>query len=307
MTWRALPDPTKSVKTQWVTLQLAKEFSLLCDPPVLLEVRGERMWKQARIDMLMEAIRADRKLVFQWAVCTCLENGLTYRENGKHSSRAMVDMYALAPDLLKDVQVSITHYLADTMDDVVDLHSAFDLRASLRTTHDINITHLRKNARLDSVKPYVMDRVTPAIASVVYGERYLVMAAPSERAALAVSKPGFLKWVQRIFDVTPHKKRFVVPVVAGMYQAYKKSAADANTFYLEVAAALGKTSTARTPVNCLAKFLATHHVTTGRGKNGDGATPREYQYVTLAAWNAWRTGQRPAMRYTESTPLPRAV
>jgi hypothetical protein len=262
-----------SSETKPLTPQLAEEFVNLTPSPT------ERSFDQARARMLREKAERGHLIAFSWAKAHCGDK--TYRMNGQHSSKVLVDLNGSFPEGLK---VHLDTYKVDSNDDLAELFRQFDSRKSGRTPNDVAGAYQGLQGDLFEV---ARASAKLAVEGVNWWQKH-VEGLPAEKGDDVYSLFGhqdlhpFIKWVGEVFSIkTPELRRQTI--VAAMYATFEKNEAEAKKFWLEVSRG-GVEFEENHPTTVLDAFLKS----LVEDKRKLELKPANLYQASIYAWNAYR-------------------
>jgi hypothetical protein len=292
-------------KTEKVTQELAIRFRDM-DP-----VPHDRPLNPKRVDAYRKMLAAGLFRPVQWATVHCNETQATYRVNGKHTSNLFSE-YQELPQLL---HATIEHYHCDDLDDVARLYATFDSRTQVRTTNDINRAFAAVDADLSEMPTKIVNLCVTAVSYSRNGDNARHRTA-AERAECLLEDDVkvFAAWLHETLGSNNESSRHLWrgPVVAAMYDTFKKSRKASGEFWMAVRDGTG--STPKKPDRVLHRFLLTKTVNHGGmatgGRNASRGTmcgAREMYVKCLHAWNAWRRSTTTDLKYHAQAKIPAAV
>lgn len=295
-----------------VTVELAKRHR---DMPEFL---GERPISEARRRYLANAILDGKARLFDWASAYVASTNGWYRVNGKHSSTAVVD---IADRMPSDMRACVVKYHCDTMEDLAELWSAFDSKASVRTSRDIyhavastideltgaseavinlcvtgiSISHTFRHERQSK-----QDKENSTEKIGVHPDRSKKFLSPIEKANMLRGNCDFVSFVEQVAHSKTKSRKHVFrgPVVAAMFDTYRKYPNASYDFWNCIATDMALPETVE---RWLYKYLCDSTIQGGTGKV---VLPREMYVVCLLAWNTWRKGQVRVPAYKPTTAVP---
>lgn len=270
-------------------------------------VPNDRPLSGARKKILRNAIIEGRFRTCEWAEVFCKETGKTYRVNGKHTSTIISEMNGEAP---KDLCIIHEKYEADKLSDIANLYATFDVRASNRTTNDINAAYAASVPELAQLPKRI---INVSVTGMSYSERscksggnHHGSALPEERAQKLLIYPEFPVFVNRIVS-KPDSCRHILrgPVVAAMKSTWDKNKTAASEFWQLVRDESHPSN--KDATRTLAKFLNRARVRSN-ARSVDESISEVMMYVKcLHAWNAWRKGEATTLQYHADKPVPALV
>lgn len=235
---------------------------------------GDRTRNESRCVKYHDAILEGTFRTVEWASCTCLETGKTYRVNGKHTSFVMAEMNGTLP---KNIWCLESKYLADTLSDVAELYATFDNSRTVRKVSDTNRAFARSCSELNDVTDTTINQCT---AGIIYALHPLTRGkfTQEQRARLMIKNIPFVLWFSGIIPDSASCKHFRRSAVVGaMLQSFLKDREASTTFWSEVRDGTNPEATA--PSRVLERFLIAT-----RGK----ANSDEVYAKCIHAWNAFR-------------------
>jgi hypothetical protein len=292
-------------KTEKVTQSLAMKFRDM-DP-----VPHDRPLNPKRVEAYRKMLAAGLFRPVQWATVHCNETQMTYRVNGKHTSNLFAE-YEQLPQLL---YVTIEHYHCDDLDDVARLYATFDSRTQVRTTNDINRAFAAVDDDLSLIPAKLINLCVTAVSYSRNGDNARQRTA-AERAECLLDDDVkvFAAWLHETLGSNNDSSRHLWrgPVVAAMYDTFKKSRKASSEFWMAVRDGTG--TTPKKPDRVLHRFLLTKTVNHGGmatgGKSSSRGTmcsAREMYVKCLHAWNAWRRDTTTDLKYHAQAKIPAAV
>jgi hypothetical protein len=237
-----------------------------------------------------------------WASVKCLEDGRTYRVNGKHTSLLFSQMNGELP---KDIEVTLERYECDTRQEVSELYSSFDPRQSARSSADINRIYTAMCDALEGVTVKTVNNSVSGIALAKNDGIYPTNCA-EDRASDAMKETEFILWANDVLNgeavESLHLHR--APVFSAMFLTFHKDKDAATKFWALVRTGDGE---AGCPTRKLERLLLTSRLS-HRGVSGERTQKQMGQREMLAkclhAWNAWRSGKSTDMKYHADCKLP---
>ena len=264
-----------------LTRALAEMFAEMPPAP------NDRSLKEWRVEEYRQEVAAGRFRPPEWASANCLETGLTYRVNGKHTSVLFTRLESIPPGL----EVVVGSYECPTLLDVADLYSSFDSRSQGRTVGEINCLYAAAVPELTRLPRRLIDACAAAIQ--LHAANGMLRASQSVsrsvRGQELVREAPFVLWVASVItDTSKYKYLTRAGVIAAMLATYRKSQRDATSFWEAVRDETGNTPDA--PDRQLARWLAltTVHAGTGPTVKSRRADAREFYVRSVHCWNAWR-------------------
>jgi hypothetical protein len=276
------------VRTHRVTESLANKYRDMKSIP------RERPLSPIRLQRLYRKISESGSIVFFWASAVC--DGVEYRVNGQHSSFLL----STHPNIIdEDMRASCQVYHCENMQAVVDLYQMFDHSDQSRTASDANQAQASIYPELEGVNRRVINLCVTVFAREKWGIRYAHI--PKEhRSKLLGDNLDFVRFLQDVRTATKGGWKLLKrgPVVAAMFQTWKKNRRESMKFWCLVAS--GEGPRADSPDRKLNAYLLSTGVNSGRGKSTKGINGSEPFDVMLArcvtAWNAWRKGGSTSLR-----------
>lgn len=289
--WRLTEKP----RTLKVTRRLAEEFRDATPAP------GDRPISRPRVARLRLLVASGQTLTFDWATAQC--DDATYRVNGQHSSTVLAEL----EEIPEHCYACVSRYSCDELEDVAELYSMFDSRASARTTRDINRTYAATCTDLDGVASRILDKIVAGLAYEKWGSNKVT---PQDRAALALDNVDYALWVVDLIGARSEGEdaRLLAraPVMAAMARTYSKSKRAATEFWTLVRDASGPDP--KSPDRVLSRYLNRHSVNYGGGARRGGSVDRREMFVKcLHAWNAWRQGSSTGLKYYPQAQTPKVL
>jgi hypothetical protein len=191
----------------------------------------EREVNDGRIKYLTDQVKGGLAVPFNWA--TAQLGDKIYRVNGQHSSKALAEMDGSLPEGL------VAHYTEYKVDDLVDLarlFCQFDSRKSSRTPVDISgayqhihpeLVEIPRGIAKLSLEGYVWWAKHIEGVPVPSGDEIYVMFGQA-------NLQSYWHFMREIYSVkTPEMKK--APIAAALYATFNLSAADARSFWADVA------------------------------------------------------------------------
>jgi hypothetical protein len=292
-------------RTEKVTQSLAVKFRDM-DP-----VPHDRPLNPKRVEAYRKMISAGLFRPVQWATVHCNETQATYRVNGKHTS----NLFAEYEQLPQQLHVTIEHYHCDTLDDVARLYATFDSRTQVRTTNDINRAFAAVDPDLAELPTKIVNLCVTGVSYSRHGDNWKNQGA-SQRAECLLEDDTkiFAVWLHEILKANNESSRHLWrgPVVASMYDTFRRSRKASSEFWMAVRDGTG--ATPKTPDRVLHRFLLTKVVSHGGMSAGARASSkgalcgaREMYVKCLHAWNAWRRDTTTDLKYHAQGKIPAAV
>lgn len=291
--WTVKSQP-KSVKLNHA---LAKRFDEMKPAPSDRPLRGSRVLG------LRNIIANGEFRTCEWASAHCKETGETYRINGKHTSSVFASMNGDAP---KNVNVLISEYECDTLEDVAKLYCSFDTRQAARSTGDINRIYSATNPSLSEIPLRIISLAVTGIAYEMYEDQYH-HKTPEDRAILMTDNPDYVVWLSGIVKDNKDCNLKRGAVAAAMFKTFKRSKSDSTKFWEMVRDGSGEKPTS--PDRILSRMLDKSSVMRGRGVDTKkkAMASREMYVKCIHAWNAWRKSEPTDLKYYINSKTPAAV
>lgn len=301
MAWRLLESP----KTHRATKKLVQHFSEMPSVP------RDRPLSDRRLKVYGKLLDAGLFRPVSWASARCLEDGMTYRVNGKHTSTMLSRL-----DDLPEFYVVVEEYVCDTLEDVAQLYSTFDSGEQSRSARDIYKSFAGTVPALAKVPDNYIYSAIIGIAYADMGNEMYAKSSPAERAEMLLDNVDFVAWSFGIIAATPtiaetgisvssHKKNQHLlrrAVSAAMYKTYKSSVRHATEFWQMVRDENGPSP--KSPDRKLARYLLTAGSGTVRRMAQTSAGTREIFVKCIHAWNAWRKGEPTDLKYYANAKIP---
>ena len=283
------------VKTVPLTLEIAKHFDRM------KRLKGDRDVEsargKARIEYLRVAMVEGRFHSPTWSTVTIgKDKGKKYREDGAHSSRALVQAGVEFP---KDLMVTIREFHCDTKEDATYLWEEFNPKVSVRSMLDLAIN------RSTLVPMYESRQIAPSTiltASRAIATHFNIVDPKLHMKPLEgiTEYPQFVLFVNDYLGRSGFKRS---GIVAAMFSTWGKSPTHAGVFWKEVRDSTGGDK--KDPVRRLNKYL--NDLVIAAKYRGTLDLPF-VQYVKCHhAWNAWRKGGTTALKYVKGCPVPKPV
>lgn len=279
--------------------RIAKQFHEMPGAP------GDRGFRESRRDKIASAITERTFRVGNFASVHCKQNGITYRANGKHTSRVITELNGKTPD---DLEILVERYEADTLQDVAQLYATFDQPWSVRNTCDINRAFAGAIEDLHGVPSRIINLAVTGIA--IVESNCNAYSTPVEvRAAALNENAEFVLWLNDMIGKSTKESSYLrrSAVVAAMYATWRKAKKAATQFWTLVLNATGPEKTS--PDRVLNFYLVTHVLRNSKDSKpvGNAETPRSMFCRCIHAWNAWRKGKTTELRYFPAVEIPSAV
>lgn len=291
MAWKLIGKPV----TRRVTKQLAEEFDSMEPAP------HDRPLSERRLAAYRVMLQNDQMRTFTWATATCAETGLTYRINGKHTSRLLSSV-----PTLPEFYVTIEEYRCDTIEDVARLYGTFDSRTQSRSNREIYYSFAGTIPALAEVTHTTVGLVIAGVGYHLWSDGYYNKPV-GDRAELILTHADFALWVELEMQIASRKARHLMrsPVTAAMFATWSRDEFAATEFWKAVRDESGHL--AILPDRKLARYLLTTAIDTGSGsKRREKAGVREVYCRCLHAWNAWRRGATTSLKYYPMADVPQA-
>ncbi len=300
-------------RTLKATKSLAQKFAEMPSVPNdrPLSPRRMKVYRKMRKEGMFRPVT--------WATGMCMENNITYRVNGKHTSTLLSTEDSEFPnsDDLPDMYVTIEEYLCETLQDIAELYSTFDSATQNRNARDIYMSFAGVIPHLSGIpERHISTAVAGMALHLNAGNRTHYFSTPAERAENLFEYPEFVIWLHKIYSCEDlqkgageagknilHIRR--APVAAAMMGCWQKSQTAATAFWKAVRDESGFPQ--GVPDRKLAKYLSTTGVSTGRGVKAKIKTAdyREMYVKCIAGWNAWRAGETTNLNYYEDKDVPK--
>lgn len=291
--------------TEKVTQALAIKFRDM-DP-----VPQDRPLNPKRVDAYRKMLAAGLFRPVQWATVHCNQTQATYRVNGKHTS----NLFAEYQELPQTLHATIEHYHCDDLDDVARLYATFDSRTQVRTTNDINRAFAAVDPELQELPTKIINLCVTGVSYSRHGDNWKNQGAAQRAECLLEDDTKiFAVWLHEILRANNESSRHLWrgPVVASMYDTFRKSRKASSEFWMAVRDGTG--ATPKTPDRVLHRFLLTKVVSHGGMSAGSRASSkgslcgaREMYVKCLHAWNAWRKSTTTDLKYHAQGKIPAAV
>lgn len=277
-----------------LTKTIAKKFAEMTPCP------GDRPLKEHHEQFLRDEIKAGKFRTFDFASCYCEETKTTYRVNGKHTSTLFTRIYESeggVVEKLAKVHGYVTEYIAETLEDVADLYSTFDVKSSARTAGDIYLNFAAGDSRFDGVSNMAIKTCVAALASLRWGASASKGdITPAERGHYLMTNVDVVLWYDGIAypkeSSADAKYLRRVAVAAAMIATYRKAPQVATEFWTKVRVADG--GERDDPDRALNRFLLTTAPNRGQGAASlkNKATHKEIFDKCIHAWNSYRSGEK---------------
>ena len=265
----------------------------------------DRGLQDARVAWLDGIIANDEFRSPEWASCEVKDTGLTYRVNGKHTGFCLSK---LVEGNLPKVDVIVTEFSCQTMQEAAKLYSTFDPSQSSKRAVDIYRIYGQNTPLLEEVSGKTLH-----IAAVGMG--YALWEGESHRRTndlkgqLIVANPQFVLWLESLLSSREgssngHIRR--MPCIAAMFKTWQSHALDATKFWMEVRDETNPDH--ENPSRVLAKRLTMVCLKVSAYKSKKNVMHDHEMYVKcIHAWNAWKKGMKTSLRYFENTGTPEIV
>jgi len=270
------------VETKPMTHELAAKFANMTQTP------GERPLTAVRSKELEYSIRRTPH-AFGWAQAYVRTNpDLMYRVDGNTSSHVLWKK----PDLIKHgMKAVISTYECETLADVADLYSTFDLQKRSRTVAHINKCYVSTNTRFDGISGSVVNIIIAGHAMALYGSEYGKRTHATTRVKEAMTEEEFVLMAGGMMSgsrTSPstaiHLRR--VAVVAVMFMTWSKDKKACKEFWADVASGDNPNDF---PDRVLHNWLRS--VKSSPRNSDESASDREVITKCIHAWNAFREGR----------------
>lgn len=277
----------KLVKSETVKANRQKAIELATAHCGLTESSIERQKDQRHVEKLIQILRGDIVLPFQWA--TVQFEGKKLRMNGQHSSAAIVEVAAEIPEHLV---FHIDHYEANSREGMVGLFRQFDQRWSSRSSADIAGAYQGLMKQISECQRKVMKAAAEAISwcrRTVDGEEGVPTGDDTYSILHVERHLPFLLWVNGI--VNGRKELMKKEVMAAMYKSHDCSESHATEFWRPVSFGPDYFSDDTTPGAVLITELS-------RSFEEPDFREREFPQASIyykksvKAWNAHCAGQK---------------
>ena len=292
----------ESSKVRPLSRALAETFMKMEPAP------NDRELSERRIRVYRQAVAEGMFRPCTWAQAFCEETGITYRANGKHTSKLFAELESIPPDMY----VTVETYTCPTLSDVARLYGTFDASISSRTASDINRSFAATVPELAKLPRRTIDATAAGIQ--LYRSGGVMATAqqvrPTVRAEHLLTEAPFVLWVASIVtDTNKFRHLSRAGVIAAMFANYKKSQKDAYVFWTAVRDETG--TSPHNPDRVLAKWLSMTSVHSSYGgelPRSRRAEAREFFVKSLHAWNAWRrNAPLKQLNYKSETKIPAVV
>lgn len=270
----------KRVESETIVLnrQKAREFAVKHNG--LPHSPTERTLEPDRVKRLQTVLTEGRAISFGWA--TVQFAGKTYRMNGQHSSRAIIEFEGELPESLV---FHLDRFQADSKEGMADLFRQFDARWSSRSKADVSGAYqglTQDLAACDRAKAKL------AVEGVAWYRRTIdkVPAPGGDDLYILFFEEAlhpFIKWADEVLSVkTPEMKR--PAVLAAMYATFVKSESGAREFWRAVA--INNVTDDSAPSAVLSAELVKAK------EEKKPFAPGECYFKCIKAWNASRGGEK---------------
>jgi len=283
-----------------VDRELVTEFSEMTRLP------RDREVSQARLDFILDRVIKRDFHGSELASATVLEDGVTYRVNGKHTSMVLA---SLTDDDLSGLglELWVKRFECDTMEDAARLYETFDSRMSVKSCRDVAMTYAGAFNELSEIPASTIQHLVGAFAWGLKGERSRAGGIGTS-AALLGDNIEFCLWYNELLGKNSDGSRKLrrSPVVAAMWRSWNKCKRDCQIFWELVRDENGDSP--QCPDRTLARFLISRTVNHGGGARGNQIVPpRQMLACCIHAWNAWRRGEKTSLKYYADKALPTLV
>lgn len=268
----------------------------------------DRAVKKVILSTLREAFRTGQYRGGEYASVKVKETGETYRVNGKHTGFVCTEWLEKGRPL-PPVQMTVSHFECDTMEQAADLYQTFDPAKSARAKGDLIRAYASATEELSQCKDALLKLCTPAIAYAEWGSNFKNHST-QEQTHLMIENASFVRWVKDIMDTKKEGQHlWRAPVVSAMLRTWCAGPEAATTFWEAVR---DGTEDKKSPEYKLKKWLETHKFgASQKTEEGVGrAEDREGVYHCVCAWNAFRDAANkypPAKPYNSDIGIPDAV
>lgn len=274
-----------------LTHKLAAEFA------AMTAAKGDREEREWRKDEVVRCVKEGSFRAPEWASAVCKEDGVEYRVNGKHTSKALAELNGSMPRL----RVLLTRFECDTLRDVAELYNTFDKNTSARSPRD-NVRSFQMTD--DELSGLSTRSVSLAVSGMAYEKWGLVYHPQDERSALMFANKPFCEFVHDICAPAPGRPLRRAGVVAAMFKTFNRSQTASKEFWSAVRDGAGHP--ASVPDRKLREWLLSVTTGSGRGSAKRSAGMHEFMVICLRAWNAWRKGKPFTPRYGPNDKTPGA-
>ena len=307
---KSLGDSLKCMSQE--TVELNHKFAQeVLDMP---EFIGERTRRKPHVADLIHAMETG---TFEWAFvnivfCRCNEphnghsKGTVFRMNGQHTCKArlQVDAPLRAP-------VRLFRYTAATEADMRRLYATIDRNAPRTKGHQIG-AYVNGTESYGHYKSHVRKLLPTGIAMWMWeqgadrarhGAEDVAYLMLKKEAPLCTKVAGFLDQ----FGKREYRHIMRGPVIAAMFETFRRSPNSAIEFWTAVATGVGFASEkdARRKLHKLILTTAVGSSGTTTARIGGDSLPGEAMYrLCIQAWNAWRKSEPvTAFRIPEKRPV----
>lgn len=246
----------------------------------------ERPLDKARVKKIVAIIRGGLALPFSWA--TVWYGGVEYRENGQHSSAAILELGAELPDGLT---FHVDTYEADSREGMVSIFRQFDQRWSSRSALDVAGAYSGLNPDLAKCDRRICKAAAEAISwytiSVEGGD-----APKGDRVFDILHMPQygeFIVWLNAVVNARRELTR--KEVIAAMFVTHLRSQSGADKFWREVAFGENFFSDDQQPGAVLISEL-TRAQDDKEFKDKEFEQSSSFYKKSVKAWNAFCAGDR---------------
>ena len=276
--WKLIGKP----KVVEVTQKLAQKYATMDGCP------NDRVMSESRMKHLRKIFESGQFRTCEWATACCLEDGNTYRVNGKHTSNVLAAMTPFP----EDVSVIMTDYEVVDLEELAKLYSTFDPKESSKNSRDINWLVAGVSPEFKDIPKNVINLAVTALAFDKW-EMASWNKTSLERASCILDDIKFVHFLAEIMiGDCRHIRRG--PVVSAMVRTFRKSQNDSKNFWEAVREENGELPTA--PDRKLAKWL--NRIRINMGANSRKTTSVEvvtfHEAVVrcIQFFNAWRKGEK---------------
>lgn len=277
-----------------LTRKLATEFANMTRCP------DDREIQDARTQMLKKAVHAGRFRAPDWASAVCLETGIEYRVNGKHTST----MFSSWDGELPKLMVSVTQFECQTLKEVAELYATYDAKFSTRNSSDIYVVYARSVPELANVHKSTI-RLAAAGMGYARWERTTCTGHSSneDRANLLINNPDFVLWLEAL--QTKLKDNLFLhrgPVVAAMFKTWERDQEECDAFWNEVKT--GSNTDTKSPSRVLQRWLLGVILSRKGNKDIEQTHDHEMLVKCIHAFNAWKRGESTKLKYYAAVGTP---
>ncbi len=220
----------------------------------------------------------------EWGIIYCLEDGLSYRVNGKNTSTLFSD-----PSLVYgDIRISCTFWECDTLLEMSRIYATYDRKLTTRLASD---NYKAVAAYVPSLKKAVVSLIGPCVTGIScgkYGPSYDKKVSVEERAQELPLNDDYCAFVREIYDskevTSLVKEKFRKgSIFASMWLCFKEDREAAKVFWGRVFRGDGNMSTKERGLNT---YILTTPLKAVKGDSGTERTENQMKKC-LRVYDAW--------------------